>query len=103
MSNSADVYNARQREIAARDAVVTGVEIFKAGRHSPMSGGALDFFGSQLAEMADGYNAENHRAPVVIGHPKTDAPAYGWVSNLRVEAIFWWPILRILTPPFPTW
>lgn len=85
MSNPADVYNARQREIAAKNAVVTGVEIFKAGRHSPMSGETLDFFGSQLAEMADGYNAENHRAPVVVGHPKTDAPAYGWVSNLRVE------------------
>ncbi|KPU83930.1 hypothetical protein JI58_06910 [Marinosulfonomonas sp. PRT-SC04] len=85
MSNPTEIFNARQREIAAKNAVVTGVEIFKVGRHSPMTGETLDFFGSQLAEMADGYNTETHRAPVVVGHPKTDAPAYGWVSNLRVE------------------
>lgn len=89
MPTPTEVYNARQREIAARNAVlnakVSGVEIFKVGRHSPMSGETLEFFNSQLVEMADGYDTEGHRAPVVIGHPKTDAPAYGWVSKLRVE------------------
>lgn len=75
MTTPTEIYNARAREIAARNNAVSGVEIFKVGRHSPMSGESLDFFNSQLVEMADGYDTNDHRAPIVIGHPKTDAPA----------------------------
>ena len=26
-----------------------------------------------------------HEAPIVVGHPKADAPTYGWVSGLKAE------------------
>ena len=38
-----------------------------------------------LAQIAGNYDPENHPAPVVIGHPETDAPAFGWVDQLYVE------------------
>ena len=85
MLDLTEVHNRRQREILAAQSNVAGVEIFKAGHHKPMEGPARKFFRSQLDEIADGYNTDVYRAPVVIGHPKTDAPAYGWVESLSVE------------------
>lgn len=35
--------------------------------------------------LADSYSKSSQRAPVVIGHPKTNSPAYGWVVNLSVQ------------------
>jgi hypothetical protein len=64
---------------------VLGVEIFKAGRHKPMSGAMLNFMDSDLVNIARSYDPDSHPAPVVIGHPQADAPAYGWVTGLRVE------------------
>ncbi len=64
---------ARQREIAKRNAAVSGVEIFKAGRHKPMSGEMINFLDSGLEKIARNYDAGAHPAPIVIGHPQTDA------------------------------
>lgn len=64
---------------------VKDVEIFCASEHKPMGGKTLLFPQSMLHEVVKSYNKENHLAPVVIEHPKTDAPAYGWVSDIRVE------------------
>ena len=83
MSHYLDIHNANQRKIAAKD--VSGVEIFKVGRHKPMTGDVLNFLDSDLEQIAENYDAESQPAPVVVGHPKTDAPAYGWVSGLRVD------------------
>ena len=38
-----------------------------------------------ITGLADSYSKSSQRAPVVIGHPKTDSPAYGWVVNLSVK------------------
>lgn len=35
--------------------------------------------------LADSYSKSSQRAPVVIGHPETNSPAYGWVVNLSVK------------------
>lgn len=80
-----EAHAARQREIAKRDAAVSGVEIFKVGRHKAMNGETLNYLDRDLQEIADGYNAADHPAPIVIGHPQTDAPAYGWVTGLSVK------------------
>lgn len=58
------------------------IEIFRPGRHVAMSGAALDFSESDLQASANAYNPAKHEAPIVVGHPKADAPAYGWVSKL---------------------
>lgn len=58
------------------------IEIFAAGTHTAMSGQQLAFAEADLQATADGYDPALHQAPVVIGHPKTDDPAYGWVSSV---------------------
>jgi len=58
------------------------IEIFKPGKHTAMSGAVLDFSESDLQAMVDAYDPAVYDAPLVIGHPKLDAPAYGWVKSL---------------------
>lgn len=58
------------------------IHIFKPGRHTAMSGAVLEFTEHDLAASAQAYNPAVHEAPLVVGHPKADAPAYGWVKSL---------------------
>lgn len=58
------------------------LQIFKAGRHTAMSGAELAFSESDLAASAAAYDPARHEAPIVVGHPKLDGPAYGWVKSL---------------------
>ncbi|WP_047243722.1 peptidase [Chromobacterium subtsugae] len=63
------------------------LHIFKSGRQTAMSGDVLDFSESDLAASARAYDPALHEAPIVIGHPKHDAPAYGWVQSLAAGDI----------------
>ncbi len=56
--------------------------IFKPGRHTAMSGATLEFSAADLAATAVAYDPAKHEAPLVVGHPAVDAPAYGWVKAL---------------------
>lgn len=58
------------------------IQIFKAGKHTPMSGAALSFSETDLAATAAAYDPAKHEAPLVCGHPRHDDPAYGWVGKL---------------------
>lgn len=61
------------------------LHIFRAGRHTPMRGDSLEFTEGEIAAMAQAYDPALLEAPLVVGHPSTDAPAYGWVGALRAE------------------
>lgn len=61
------------------------LHIFRAGRHTPMRGEALEFSEADLVAMAAAYDPAVLEAPLVVGHPAIDAPAYGWVGALRAE------------------
>lgn len=58
------------------------LEIFKSGRHTPMTGQPINFSDADLAATVAAYDPGKHEAPLVIGHPAVDAPAYGWVKTL---------------------
>jgi len=58
------------------------LQIFKPGTHTAMSGQALSFSESDLQATVAAYNPTKHEAPLVVGHPVHDTPAYGWVSAL---------------------
>lgn len=58
------------------------IEIFRAGRHQAMSGEVLAFSHADLDAAARAYDPALHEAPLVVGHPETDKPAYGWVGTL---------------------
>lgn len=62
------------------------LQIFRPGRHVAMSGAAIEFSAADLAATAAAYDPAKHEAPIVVGHPRTDAPAYGWVEKLSAGA-----------------
>ena len=61
------------------------IAIFRAGTHRDEKGRTWTFSEGDLASIAAGYDPANHQAPHVLGHPKTDAPAWGWTKGLEVE------------------
>ncbi|KHS86766.1 peptidase [Pectobacterium aroidearum] len=61
------------------------LHIFKSGTHTDMHGTKLPFTPADLAACAAAYDPSVHEAPMVIGHPKADAPAYGWVASLSTS------------------
>ena len=60
------------------------IHIFRPGNHTAMQGQSLAFTEADLAATAAAYNPALHEAPLVIGHPDADAPAWGWVESLAV-------------------
>ena len=58
------------------------LQVFRPGRHTAMSGTTLAFSESDLAATAQAYDPAKHEAPIVVGHPTHDGPAYGWVKSL---------------------
>ena len=61
------------------------IEIFRGGTHTDMRGTTLAFGESEIADIAAAYDPALSEAPIVIGHPRTDAPAYGWVKALSAR------------------
>lgn len=58
-------------------------EIFKAGTHTPgNTGKALSFSDGDLAAAAAAYDPALSEAPIVIGHPASNLPAWGWIKSL---------------------
>lgn len=48
-----------------------------------MSGQTLQFTEADLQATCAAYDPTLHEAPLVVGHPAHDLPAYGWVQSLR--------------------
>lgn len=58
------------------------IQCFAPGSHVALSGEMLAFSATDLAATAQAYDPALHEAPLVVGHPSTDDPAYGWVQAL---------------------
>lgn len=59
------------------------VEIFTSGTHTSSQGKTKEWSLADLDKMVQSYAAEKHEAPIVIGHPKNNDPAFGWVEGLK--------------------
>jgi hypothetical protein len=61
----------------------TNFQIFKAGLPvTSMEGAVVQFSDTDLQGIAARYDPKLHEAPLIVGHPQHDAPAYGWVRGL---------------------
>lgn len=76
------------------------IHIFRPGRHTSMQGATIDFGESDLIATAKAYDPTRHEAPLVIGHPRADAPAWGWVGSLTADAHGLFATPRQLDPAF---
>ncbi len=59
-------------------------EIFKIGKHTSDKGITKEYTLDDLDFIASSYDPEVSEAPIVIGHPVDNSPAYGWISSLEV-------------------
>lgn len=57
------------------------IEVFCAGTHTDASGKTNTFTEDDLDSMVANHAVQ--AAPAVIGHPKNDDPAVGWVASLK--------------------
>ncbi len=62
------------------------IEIFRGGRQ--VDAGNKEHDGDALVDRAVAtFNAAEHEPPMVIGHPKTDSPACGWIKEVKSEVV----------------
>lgn len=61
------------------------LHIFKPGTQADMRGQVIEFSGGDLAASAAAYDPALHEAPLVVGHPAANLPAYGWVKSLQAS------------------
>jgi hypothetical protein len=64
---------------------VKRINIFKAGTHTDSKGTTLDFSEDKLTGAVASYNPSKHEAPIVIGHPQNNNPAFGWIKSLEFD------------------
>jgi hypothetical protein len=57
------------------------MEIFRAGDY----GAKGIYTDDDLEKMVANFNAED-QVPIVVGHPTTDSPAWGWISEVKRNA-----------------
>lgn len=60
-------------------------QIFKPGKHTAASGQVIEFTEEMLRAAVEAYDPALHEAPIVVGHPRTNGPAYGWVKALSFD------------------
>lgn len=61
------------------------IEVFRAGTHLDDQGVQHYFSEADLNGMASSYNPAMREAPLTVGHPKDNLPAYGWVKSVSRE------------------
>ncbi|GAB1372765.1 hypothetical protein MASR1M45_28280 [Candidatus Kapaibacterium sp.] len=64
-------------------------EVFKAGKHTDANGNEREWSSEDIDAIISKYNNQmpddKHEAPVVIGHPVNNSPAYAWVESLKKD------------------
>ncbi|MBS4046179.1 MAG: hypothetical protein KG075_07545 [Alphaproteobacteria bacterium] len=60
------------------------IRILRTGTFTSVAGASVEFTEAMLQEIAASYDPAKHQAPIVIGHPKLDAPAFGWIKGVSL-------------------
>ena len=59
------------------------VEIFRAGDYRPQGKGLVTR--DDLDRVVRNYDPTYHEAPITVGHPADNLPAFGWIDRLAVQ------------------
>ncbi|MDA8170310.1 MAG: hypothetical protein M0Z48_00575 [Nitrospiraceae bacterium] len=79
------------------------IAVFRTGRHTDSKGNKKEWTEGDLDEIVAKYDPAAHEAPVVIGHPKDNAPAYGWVERLQRVGDTLWAEIKPTVAEFADW
>ena len=77
------------------------IDVCRAGSWTDVEGRAVTLASADFDRIAAAYGSADP-APVVVGHPETDAPAWGWVAGLRRVGDRLQARLRDIAPAFRT-
>lgn len=58
------------------------IHVSRPGTHVDSAGREWTFTEADFAASAAAYDPALHEAPIVVGHPRHNLPAYGWVKSL---------------------
>lgn len=61
------------------------IDVFRTGRFTSMEGAPLSYTAADLKAIAASYDPETAPAPIVVGHPASDAPALGWAEKFDFD------------------
>ncbi|WP_343526940.1 hypothetical protein [Sphingomonas sp.] len=61
------------------------IKILRPGTFTDIHGTKVTFAQSDLDDLIASYDAASDPAPIVVGHPKINAPAFGWIGSLAME------------------
>ncbi len=75
------------------------IDIFRTGTHRDSGGREREWDAASLDRIAAAFEAGDP-APVVVGHPEHDAPAWAWVGSLRRTGDRLQARLRDIAPEF---
>ena len=76
------------------------IEVFRAGKQTDSAGAERTWTEGDLDAMVARYDPAKHEAPVVVGHPTQNAPAYGWVEGLKRDGAVLLARLKGVMPEF---
>jgi len=61
------------------------IEIFRPGSHTAMNGKEYTFSQADAEATTAAFDPGIGPVPIVVGHPKNDAPAYAWASDVFMD------------------
>lgn len=61
------------------------IKILRPGTFTDIHGTKVTFTQSDLDQVITSYDRESDPAPIVVGHPTINAPAFGWIGSLAME------------------
>ena len=76
------------------------IDVWTKGVHKSSDGQEYQFAQEDLETLVRHYDPLNAPAPVVIGHPKHDEPAYAWVETLFLQGSRLRALLKDVEPEF---
>lgn len=76
------------------------IEVFRTGKHTDSKGRIREWTTGDLDEIVKKYDAKYHEAPLVVGHPKDNSPAFGWVEGVKREGSKLFVKLKQVMPEF---
>lgn len=77
-------------------------EVLKTGTFKDNSGKDHTFTEQDLDTIVKKYDPATNEAPFVVGHPKKDHPAFGWVEGLKREGNLLFAKGKQIVPEFET-
>jgi hypothetical protein len=84
LSEKAVVHNGCTQEISGGENVMAKwIPVLKTGSFTGRGGNKIDVDTARLDRIVQKYDVKQRETPFVIGHPKSESPAYGWVEKFK--------------------